>query len=229
MDLTGNTKIIKGALRINTPRCHVVAHLSAPPPPSSEKIFSSSPSSAGAPPQNDRHLSPATSPLRERRPRYVLPGAGSATSHDDVGEYRTSPAGLSVAMQVELADRAAARPSETGEAPPSSPAAAAAASAAAEDAPLLPGGGGGVRRRVVVSERFRQRSGSFRREVRRAAEETYLLTRLTLILLRYLGYSPIPFLIVLLYYRAAITSTLRSVCVNAVIWGNCIMACLPLS
>ncbi|EAZ02309.1 hypothetical protein EE612_036406 [Oryza sativa] len=90
-------------------------------------------------------------------------------------------------MQVELADRAAARPSETGEAPPSSPAAAAAASAAAEDAPLLPGGGGGVRRRVVVSERFRQRSGSFRREVRRAAEETYLLTRLTLILLRYLG------------------------------------------
>uniref|UniRef100_A0A0E0LFG9 protein-S-isoprenylcysteine alpha-carbonyl methylesterase n=1 Tax=Oryza punctata TaxID=4537 RepID=A0A0E0LFG9_ORYPU len=88
-------------------------------------------------------------------------------------------------MQVELADRAAAQPSDTGETPPSSQAGA--ADAAAEDAPLLSGGGGGVRRRVVVSERFRQRSGSFRREVRRAAEETFLLTRLTLILLRYLG------------------------------------------
>ncbi|KAL5199704.1 hypothetical protein ABZP36_020907 [Zizania latifolia] len=84
-------------------------------------------------------------------------------------------------MQVELANRAAVQKSEVEDTPPSSPPAAA---SAAEDAPLLPGRG--VRRRAV-SERFRQRSGSFRRDVGRAAAETFLLTRLTLILLRYLG------------------------------------------
>ncbi|PAN22443.1 hypothetical protein PAHAL_4G020500 [Panicum hallii] len=85
-------------------------------------------------------------------------------------------------MKVELA----AGTSQTGKAeetPPPSPAAAAAPSAA-EDAPLLPDGG--VRRRAGCG-RFAQRSGSFRREVGRAAAETFLLTRLTLILLRYLG------------------------------------------
>ena len=90
-------------------------------------------------------------------------------------------------MKVELA----ARTSQTGKAeetPPPSPAAAAAPSAA-EDAPLLPDGG--VRRRAGCG-RF-ARSGSFRREVGRAAAETFLLTRLTLILLRYLGYMSIPF------------------------------------
>ncbi|RLM55737.1 hypothetical protein C2845_PM10G21050 [Panicum miliaceum] len=88
------------------------------------------------------------------------------------------------AMKVELA----AGTSQTGKAeetPPPSPAAAAAPSAA-EDAPLLPNGG--VRRRAGCG-RFAQRSGSFRREVGRAAAETFLLTRLTLILLRYLGIS----------------------------------------
>ncbi|KAL6603513.1 hypothetical protein ACP70R_043874 [Stipagrostis hirtigluma subsp. patula] len=88
------------------------------------------------------------------------------------------------AMQVELAARAAAQPAKAAETPPPSPAAAAAASTAAEDAPLLPDGG--VRRRPGCG-RFAQRSGSFRREVGRAAAETFLLTRLTLILLRYLG------------------------------------------
>ncbi|KAJ1260960.1 hypothetical protein BS78_10G271400 [Paspalum vaginatum] len=86
------------------------------------------------------------------------------------------------AMKVELA----APTSQTGKAeetPPPSPAASAAPSAA-EDAPLLHDGG--VRRRPGCG-RFAQRSGSFRREVGRAAAETFLLTRLTLILLRYLG------------------------------------------
>ncbi|KAG2608418.1 probable isoprenylcysteine alpha-carbonyl methylesterase ICMEL1 isoform X2 [Panicum virgatum] len=90
-------------------------------------------------------------------------------------EYRVA------AMKVELA----ARTSQTGkteDTPPPSPAAVDAPSAA-EDAPLLPDGG--VRRRSG-SGRF-ARSGSFRREVGRAAAETFLLTRLTLILLRYLG------------------------------------------
>ena len=91
------------------------------------------------------------------------------------------------AMKVELA----ARTSQTGkteDTPPPSPAAVDAPSAA-EDAPLLPDGG--VRRRAGCG-RF-ARSGSFRREVSRAAAETFLLTRLTLILLRYLGYMSIPF------------------------------------
>nr|CAB3471394.1 unnamed protein product [Digitaria exilis] len=85
-------------------------------------------------------------------------------------------------MKVELA----ARTSQTGKAeetPPPSPAADATPSAA-EDAPLLHDGG--VRRRPGCG-RFAQRSTSFRREVGRAAAETFLLTRLTLILLRYLG------------------------------------------
>ncbi|WVZ78586.1 hypothetical protein U9M48_026276 [Paspalum notatum var. saurae] len=89
---------------------------------------------------------------------------------------------VAAAMKVELA----ARISQTGKAeetPPPSPAASAAPSAA-EDAPLLHDGG--VRRRPGCG-RFAQRSGSFRREVGRAAAETFLLTRLTLILLRYLG------------------------------------------
>jgi prenylcysteine alpha-carboxyl methylesterase len=92
------------------------------------------------------------------------------------------------AMKVELA----ARTSQTGKAeetPPPSPAAVAAPSAE-EDAPLLPDGG--VRRRAGCG-RFAQRSSSFRRDVGRAAAETFLLTRLTLILLRYLGYSSISF------------------------------------
>jgi prenylcysteine alpha-carboxyl methylesterase len=91
-------------------------------------------------------------------------------------------------MQVEIAARASLQQGKA-ETPPPSPA----ASSAAEDAPLLPDGG--VRRRAVCG-RFAQRSGSFRREVGRAAAETFLLTRLTLILLRYLGYSnkSIPFL-----------------------------------
>jgi len=96
-------------------------------------------------------------------------------------EYRVA------AMKVELA----ARTSQTGkteDTPPPSPAAVDAPSAA-EDAPLLPDGG--VRRRSG-SGRF-ARSGSFRRGVGRAAAETFLLTRLTLILLRYLGYMSIPF------------------------------------
>jgi len=91
------------------------------------------------------------------------------------------------AMKVELA----ARTSQTGkteDTPPPSPAAVDAPSAA-EDAPLLPDGG--VRRRAGCG-RF-ARSGSFRREVSRAAAETFLLTRLTLILLRYLGYMSITF------------------------------------
>ena len=71
------------------------------------------------------------------------------------------------------------------ETPPPSPSAAA-ASPPVEDAPLLPDAG--VRRRPACG-RFAQRSGSFRREVGRAAAETFLLTRLTLILLRYLGYA----------------------------------------
>ncbi|GJN41178.1 hypothetical protein PR202_gn00520 [Eleusine coracana subsp. coracana] len=85
-------------------------------------------------------------------------------------------------MQVEIAARASFQPGKA-ETPPASPVAAA-ASSATEDAPLLPDGG--VRRRGG-SGRFAQRSSSFRREVGRAAAETFLLTRLTLILLRYLG------------------------------------------
>ncbi|XP_062229778.1 probable isoprenylcysteine alpha-carbonyl methylesterase ICMEL1 isoform X2 [Phragmites australis] len=85
-------------------------------------------------------------------------------------------------MQVELAARSASQPGKAEDTPPPSPAAAAAS--AAEDAPLLPDGR--VRRRAGCG-RFAQRSGSFRHEVGRAAAETFLLTRLTLILLRYLG------------------------------------------
>ncbi|KAL6873626.1 hypothetical protein ACP4OV_013708 [Aristida adscensionis] len=81
-------------------------------------------------------------------------------------------------MQVELAAPAAQRGEAEEETPPPSPA------AAVEGAPLLPDGG--VRRRPGCG-RFAQRSTSFRREVGRAAAETFLLTRLTLILLRYLG------------------------------------------
>jgi len=97
------------------------------------------------------------------------------TPVSETREYRVA------AMKVELA----ARTSQTGkteDTPPPSPAAVDAPSAA-EDAALLPDGG--VRRRSG-SGRF-ARSGSFRREVGRAAAETFLLTRLTLILLRYLG------------------------------------------
>ncbi|XP_047074489.1 probable isoprenylcysteine alpha-carbonyl methylesterase ICMEL1 [Lolium rigidum] len=83
-------------------------------------------------------------------------------------------------MEAELRARAAAPPAKERDTPPPSPAAA-----AEEDAPLLPGDGG-VRRRAM-RERFAQRSDSFRREVGRAAAETFLLTRLTLTLLRYLG------------------------------------------
>ncbi|CAN6215686.1 unnamed protein product [Urochloa humidicola] len=86
-------------------------------------------------------------------------------------------------MRMELAGRTSQTTGKAEETPPPSPAAVA-VSSAAEDAPLLPDGG--VRRRPG-SGRFAQRSGSFRREVGRAAAETYLLTRLTLILLRYLG------------------------------------------
>jgi prenylcysteine alpha-carboxyl methylesterase len=94
-------------------------------------------------------------------------------------------------MQMEIAARASLQQGKA-ETPPPSPAAAA-ASSASEDAPLLPDG---VVRRRAVYGRFAQRSGSFRREVGRAAAETFLLTRLTLILLRYLGYlnKSIPFL-----------------------------------
>jgi prenylcysteine alpha-carboxyl methylesterase len=87
-------------------------------------------------------------------------------------------------MEIEAAARTSFHPGKA-ETPPASPAAAA-ASSAAEGVPLLPDEG--VRRRAGIG-RFAQRSGSFRREVGRAAAETFLLTRLTLILLRYLGYS----------------------------------------
>ncbi|CAN6176846.1 unnamed protein product [Urochloa humidicola] len=86
-------------------------------------------------------------------------------------------------MRVELAARTSPTIGKAEETPLSSPAAVAVPSVA-EDAPLL--SDGGVRRRPG-SGRFAQRSGSFRREVGRAAAETFLLTRLTLILLRYLG------------------------------------------
>lgn len=125
------------------------------------------------------------------RPRRIFLFVSSKTSASfSVPEQRaaTSPttsgsrvAGRVAAMQVELPARATSQPSKAEETPPSSPAAAA---SAAEAAPLIPGGGA---RRRVVSERFAQRSGSFRRDVGRAAAETFLLTRLTLILLRYLG------------------------------------------
>lgn len=89
------------------------------------------------------------------------------------------------AMKVELAARTSHTSKAGEETPPPSPSSAA-ASPPAEDAPLLPDAG--VRRRPACG-RFAQRSGSFRREVGRAAAETFLLTRLTLILLRYLGYA----------------------------------------
>jgi prenylcysteine alpha-carboxyl methylesterase len=91
-------------------------------------------------------------------------------------------------MEAELRARAASPPAKERDTPPPSPAAAAGGGSPAEDAPLLPG----VRRRAM-RERFAQRSGSFRRDVGRAAAETFLLTRLTLTLLRYLGYAPVPF------------------------------------
>lgn len=90
-------------------------------------------------------------------------------------------------MEAELRARAASPPAKERDTPPPSPAAA---SPAEDDAPLLPG----VRRRAM-RERFAQRSDSFRREVGRAAAETFLLTRLTLTLLRYLGLQmgpPVP-------------------------------------
>lgn len=90
---------------------------------------------------------------------------------------------LVTAMKVELAARTSHTSKAGEETPPPSPSSAA-ASPPAEDAPLLPDAG--VRRRPACG-RFAQRSGSFRREVGRAAAETFLLTRLTLILLRYLG------------------------------------------
>ncbi|XP_078170204.1 putative isoprenylcysteine alpha-carbonyl methylesterase ICMEL1 isoform X2 [Carex rostrata] len=59
-----------------------------------------------------------------------------------------------------------------------------------ESTPLFPTNGG-IRRRTAsessFSGRIMPRRRSFGREVQRAAEETFLLTRLTLILLRYLG------------------------------------------
>ncbi|OQU77059.1 hypothetical protein SORBI_3010G257300 [Sorghum bicolor] len=90
---------------------------------------------------------------------------------------------LLAAMKVELTARTSQTSKAGEETPPPSPSASA-ASPPAEDAPLLPDAG--VRRRPACG-RFSQRSGSFRREVSRAAAETFLLTRLTLILLRYLG------------------------------------------
>ncbi|XP_066380710.1 probable isoprenylcysteine alpha-carbonyl methylesterase ICMEL1 isoform X2 [Miscanthus floridulus] len=90
---------------------------------------------------------------------------------------------LVAAMKVELAARTSQTRKAGEETPPPSPSAAA-ASPPVEDAPLLPDAG--VRRRPACG-RFAERSGSFRREVGRAAAETFLLTRLTLILLRYLG------------------------------------------
>jgi len=92
---------------------------------------------------------------------------------------------LLAAMKVELTARTSQTSKAGEETPPPSPSASA-ASPPAEDAPLLPDAG--VRRRPACG-RFSQRSGSFRREVSRAAAETFLLTRLTLILLRYLGYA----------------------------------------
>lgn len=59
-----------------------------------------------------------------------------------------------------------------------------------ESTPLFPTNGG-IRRRTASESSFSGRTmprrRSFGREVQLAAEETFLLTRLTLILLRYLG------------------------------------------
>ncbi|KAI4967416.1 hypothetical protein ZWY2020_027817 [Hordeum vulgare] len=94
--------------------------------------------------------------------------------------------------------RASSSQAKARETPPPSPAASASATAAppAEDAPLLPGEG--VVRRRAVRERFAARSLSFRRDVGHAASETFLLTRLTLSLLRYLVHPPpLPFPLVI--------------------------------
>ncbi|XP_035823849.1 probable isoprenylcysteine alpha-carbonyl methylesterase ICMEL1 isoform X1 [Zea mays] len=110
---------------------------------------------------------------RSRRSPSFEPVPIRTTEKPPPRESRVAP------MKVELA----AQTSQTSTPLPPSPEAAS-ASPPAEDAPLLPDAG--VRRRAACG-RFAQRSGSFRREVGRAAAETFLLTRLTLILLRYLG------------------------------------------
>ncbi|XP_048546942.1 probable isoprenylcysteine alpha-carbonyl methylesterase ICMEL1 isoform X2 [Triticum urartu] len=89
------------------------------------------------------------------------------------------------AMEVELPARASSSQAKARETPPPSSAASATTASPAEDALLLPGEG--VVRRRAVRERFAARSLSFRRDVGHAASETFLLTRLTLTLLRYLG------------------------------------------
>lgn len=109
-------------------------------------------------------------------------------------------------MEVELPARASSSQAKARETPPPSPAAPATAASPAEDAPLLPGEG--VVRRRAVRERFAARSLSFRRDVGHAASETFLLTRLTLTLLRYLGYPPpIPFPLPTLRFRSVATTS----------------------
>lgn len=82
MDLTGNTKIIKGALRINTPRCHVVAHLSAPPPLPPVRRSSLL---RRRPPERRRR----TTAISPRRPRRCVRG-GRATSCPEQGALRVT-------------------------------------------------------------------------------------------------------------------------------------------
>uniref|UniRef100_A0A453SMM0 protein-S-isoprenylcysteine alpha-carbonyl methylesterase n=1 Tax=Aegilops tauschii subsp. strangulata TaxID=200361 RepID=A0A453SMM0_AEGTS len=161
-------------------RIRPTSALKAPPP--SSRAAPPRPATALRPDQqNVRALPPSFCQVRAKHPHRVL-RARAATSPHVLGNL-APPA----AMEVELPARASSSQAKARETPPPSPAASAPATAAspAEDAPLLPGEG--VVRRRAVRERFAARSLSFRRDVGHAASETFLLTRLTLTLLRYLG------------------------------------------
>ncbi|KAJ4809838.1 Alpha/beta-Hydrolases superfamily protein [Rhynchospora pubera] len=87
-------------------------------------------------------------------------------------------------MQIQLPTREAEEEKEKASSPSD------VASSNSESEPLFPTNGG-IRRRAPgessLSGRVMSRRRSFGRDVQHAAEETFLLTRLTLILLRYLG------------------------------------------
>ncbi|KAM3192853.1 hypothetical protein ACQJBY_069811 [Aegilops geniculata] len=155
-------------------RIRPISALKAPPP-----------SSRAAPPRSATALRPGQQNVRVL-PK-LLPGPSKASpSCSPCQSIHLPPRSReSRAMEVELPARASSSQAKARETPPPSPAAPASAASPAEDAPLLPGEG--VVRRRAVRERFAARSLSFRRDVGHAASETFLLTRLTLTLLRYLG------------------------------------------
>ncbi|XP_044960377.1 probable isoprenylcysteine alpha-carbonyl methylesterase ICMEL1 isoform X3 [Hordeum vulgare subsp. vulgare] len=176
--------------------------LEHPSPPVKQRRRIRPTSALKAPPSSSRAARPRPATALRPDQRYVrvfptklLPGpskASASCSPCQSGHLPASPHDLGnlappAAMEVELPARASSSQAKAKETPPPSPAASASATAAppAEDAPLLPGEG--VVRRRAVRERFAARSLSFRRDVGHAASETFLLTRLTLSLLRYLG------------------------------------------